>query len=121
MKNVLLVDNNLGFVYWAAQALGGIECQAWPASSTGDATSILFIRHVAPLDLLIINPAIRGAPLLVTRLRRSQPHLKVVALGQAGNKTIRGVDLWQPRPDPGGEEAWVREIERLVAGRKRAA
>jgi hypothetical protein len=124
MKNVLIVDNDLGFVYWSAQALAGLNCQPWPASSAGDATSILFIRHLAPLDLLIVNPCLRGAALLISRLRRSQPNLKVLGLGLNTEKNIRGVHAWHPRPDPDDDAAqtsWLREIGRLFDSHTRAA
>jgi hypothetical protein len=124
MKNVLIVDNDLGFVYWCAQALASVNCQPWPACGTGDATSILFIRHLAPLDLLILNPSLRGAPLLISRLRRSQPNLKVMALGARAEKVLRGVTVWQPRPasdDSAAQKAWLQEVERLFGSHQRAA
>jgi hypothetical protein len=124
MKNVLIVDNDLGFVYWSAQALTGLNCQPWPACSAGDATSILFIRHLAPLDLLIVNPCLRGASLLISRLRRSQPNLKVLGLGVENEKAIRGVHAWHPRPAPDdavGKSNWLHEIESLFSDRTRAA
>jgi hypothetical protein len=124
MKNVLIVDNDLGFVYWSAQALANMNCQPWPACSAGDATSILFIRHLASLDLLIVNPGLRGAALLITRLRRSQPNLKVLGLGRHNEKDIRGIHAWHPRPGPDdavAQQNWLREIARLFGTQTCAA
>jgi hypothetical protein len=124
MKNVLIVDNDLGFIFWLGQVLAGANYQPWPACNVLNATAMVAGRHLARLDLLILNPFLRGAAQFLSDLRRSQPDLKVLALGVDSDRLARGVNAWQPRPavaDLSAKHTWVLEIERVCGSQNRAA
>jgi hypothetical protein len=83
---VLIVDTDLGFVFWLGQALDNAGYQALPAKSIGDATALLGELNLE-IDLLIVSPFLEGARAFADTLRRSQGHLKLIAL----------IDEWEER------------------------
>jgi CheY-like chemotaxis protein len=124
MKNVLIVDNDLGFVYWLGEVLIDAGYQPWPACSVSDAITVVGRKPAIPLDLLIVNPSVRGASRLIDSYRRTQAQLKVMALGAHDEKVLPGVKAWREKPVPGDRSArqkWVRAIGRISSGQKRAA
>jgi len=123
MKNVLIVDSDLGFIFWLAELLVRAKYQPWPSCSTMDAISIVS-RRQTPLDLLIVNPSLRGASHLIRTLRENQPGLKVLAVDPLNDRQVRGVNAWHSRPhsaDPSAKQKWMREIDRVLHTQHRAA
>jgi hypothetical protein len=124
LKNVLIVDSDLGFIFWLAEVLVETHYQPWPACSALEAMSLVGQRKLTHLDLLIVNPSLRGASHLMTSLRRLQPDLKVLAVDPLNDRQVRGVNAWRARPNPGDHSAkqkWAREIERILSVEHRAA
>jgi hypothetical protein len=124
VKNVLIVDSDVGFIFWLAEVLVEANYQPWPACSALEAVSLVGRRHLAPLDLLIVNPSLRGALHLMSRLRRVQPDLKILAVDPLNDRQVRGVTAWRARPNAGDQSAkqkWAREIERILSVHHRAA
>jgi hypothetical protein len=124
MKNILIVDNDLGFIYWLGTVLIGADYQPWPACSVSDAITVVGRKPTVPLDLLIVNPSLPGISYLITLFRRSQADLKVMAAGPHDERSLPGVNAWRQKPIPGDESAkqkWVRAIERASSGQQRAA
>ena len=124
MKNVLIVDDNVGFLFWLGEVLAGANYQPWPASSSADAGKILKSRRLARLDLLVVNPSLRGVSSFIARLRRTRPTLKVLAVDPLNDKQLRGVNAWHARPnraDVSARQEWLREVGRIFSTQKRAA
>ena len=70
MKTVLIIENDLGWVFWLGQALDEIGYQALPAKDVADAISLL--RELkSNIDVLIVNPTLKGVVPFIERLRRS--------------------------------------------------
>ena len=119
MKNILIVDSDLGFVCWLGEALFGAGYQPWPACSVADAISVVGRKPAIPLDLLIVNPCLPGISHLITLYRRRQAHLKVIAVGRQDEQILPGVKAWHEKPGPRDKSAkqeWVRAIERIFSG-----
>jgi hypothetical protein len=124
MRNVLIVDNDLGFVFWLGEALSRANYQPWPACSVSDAITVVGSKHPVSLDLLIVNPSLPGASRLISHFRRSQTHLKVMALGLHDEKALSGIDARRERPtsaDLSARQKWVRAIDRMFGGHERVA
>ena len=81
MKNVLIVDNDLGFIFWLGAALVGAGYRPWPACSPSDAISVANRKPLSRLHLLVVNASLPGVSKLIAHLRRTQAHLRVSALG----------------------------------------
>ncbi|HUB82053.1 MAG TPA: hypothetical protein VMB03_24820 [Bryobacteraceae bacterium] len=124
MKHILIIDSNLGFLFWLGEALAEARHQAWPACNVAEAGAILRSRRLPRLDLLIVNPSVDGALRLVQRLRRARPDLKVLAVDPVNDEQVRGISDWRVRPqshDRSAKSQWLRHIERVIHVHKRAA
>lgn len=124
MKQILIIDSNLGFLFWLGEALAEAHHQAWPACNVSEAGAILRTRRLPRLDLLIVNPSVEGALRLVHRLRRVRPELKVLAVDPVNDEQVRGITDWRARPtgdDRSAKQQWLRHIERVIHVHKRAA
>ena len=59
-KTILILDTDLGFVFWLGEILTQAGYRAVPAQSIKEATSLM--RRLKTLaDLLIVSPAVHGA------------------------------------------------------------
>ncbi len=92
MKTVLIIDSDLGFVFWLGKTLDAAGYQTLPARNASDASALLSQPDARP-DLLIVNPSLPGIDSLIGRLRRSQEDLKIIAVSafaeadtETGNK-----------------------------------
>ena len=115
-KNVLIVENDLGFLFWLGGALNAGDYQSWPACGVSDANALVREGAVR-IDLLIINPSLPGVSKLIALLRRSHAKLKVIALGAEGKIRLRGINAWRRKPGPAGESAkqeWLEAVKNLV-------
>ncbi len=124
MKNILIVDSDIGFIFWLAKVLVDGGHQPWPACSTMDAVALVNRRHLAPLDLLVVNPSLLGATHFIRDLRKKQPNLKVLAVDPVNDRQVRGVNAWRVRPqaaDQATKEKWMQEIDRIFSRHHRAA
>jgi len=91
-QTVLIVDDDLGFVFWLGRALDESGCAAFPARSIPDAGALLRELKVS-LDLLIVNPTLPGTAGFIEGLRRSGAQFKVIAVTE---------DVEQPWDSPLG-------------------
>ena len=84
METILLIDSDLGFVFWLGQILDRAGYDALPAKSVPDALALLAELPIH-LDLLILDPYLPGAGSFVTTLRAAQPQLRVLNVTAAGS------------------------------------
>jgi len=80
METILLIDDDLAFVFWLGRILDGAGYAAYPAKDVEDARSLV-AQCGLPVDLLIINSATAGLAAFVRDLRMSRPGLEVVVVG----------------------------------------
>jgi DNA-binding response OmpR family regulator len=121
MKNILIVENDLGFIFWLGGALMAADYQPWPACGVSEANAL---AGKTAIDLLIVNPSLPGVSKLIAVLRRSQAKLKVIALGAEGEIKLSGIDAWRCKPGPAEKSAkqeWLKAVKNVFIGRKRAA
>ena len=115
-RTVLIVDPELGFVFWLGQALDRAGYQALPAKSCEDATELLKQLNVE-IDLLIVGHSLAGAGAFAAALRHSQGHLKVITVisdGEEPNSAFPGADATQfmlSGVDKASEREWLETIE----------
>jgi hypothetical protein len=115
---ILIVDSDLGFVFWLGHALDAAGYFSLPAKSIPDASELLRLLN-REVDLLVLNCSLFGAADLIGSLRRSQPHLKVLAAGDPGEPVsdVHGVDLTENKPaapDETSARRWLQSIRRLL-------
>ena len=124
VKNVLIVDKDLGFVFWLADVLIRAGYQPWAAFSPAEARALLAERKpLRRLDLLIVRGTLPGVSDLIAHFRETQQHLKVMALGPE-DRALTGVNVWHPVPgrsDDSAKQEWVRAIKDMASRQHRAA
>ena len=122
MKNILIVENDLGFIFWLGGALMAADYQLLPACGVSEASALTSKTAIA-IDLLIVNPTLPGVSKLIAVLRRSQAKLKVIALGAEGEIKLPGIDAWRRKPGPAEKSAkreWINAVRNVFIGHKHA-
>jgi ActR/RegA family two-component response regulator len=112
LQTLLLVDDDLAFVFWLAFGLEAHGLQTVPAKNSTAARALLG-RIEFPLRAAIVNAALPGTARLVKDLRRRQPDLKVISLAGASAAALAGSDAALERPsefDDAAKAEWVRAI-----------
>jgi len=121
VKTILLVDSDLGFLYWLGCTLCAAGYMALPAKNSQNAGELLSRLNVE-IHLLVVNSSMRGARTFAEELRRSQSDLKVIALiggGERPSAAFPGADASQHKCSCLGEFSeieWLETIEGVLAG-----
>ena len=121
-RNVLIVDGDLGFVFWLGRALDEAGYQALPAKSIADATALLDELSIG-IDLLIVNYSLPGAAAFSETLRQSQGrNLRVIALAEEWEESgaaLASADVLGRKPGSGvglaSRMEWVETIQGVFA------
>jgi DNA-binding response OmpR family regulator len=119
LKTVLILDDDLGFVFWLGHVLDAAEYSTLPAKSVSDAAQL--IRQLdLTLDALVINLAVVDAIDFIDDLHRSQEDLRVIGVldDPVEGVNIPGVNAVHLKPSIRGEAAkieWLQYIQRVVA------
>jgi hypothetical protein len=123
MRNpiILVVDSDLGFVFWLGQVFDHAGFSAFPAKSTTCAIELIR-EHKLSLDILVINPVIQHAVSFMTGLRQYGGYPKIVfALGQSSEtwSPVPEVDCIKPKPQQfttAVADEWINLIRTLSGG-----
>jgi len=101
VKNILIVDNDFGFVFWLGQALDAAGYEALPAKGVSEAVALLAELRVV-IDVIILRCNLPGADELVEKLRSTQRgRLKAIALIEQTierRELLSAWDGWQLKP-----------------------
>jgi hypothetical protein len=112
---VLIVDRDLGFIFWLGKVLAKAGYLAVPAKGC-ESGAELVSRLDLRIDVLIVSNAFADAGVLADGLRHSQRYLKVIAVlgdGEEPVSAFSGSDTTQYRPslqDEGSEMEWLKTI-----------
>ncbi len=114
---VLLVDSDLGFVFWLGQSLAEVGYEVIPAKSVPDALTLIAELQLS-VDLLILKDSLPGAADLVPILQYAREDLKVILAVEDGDSPMRlNADAQYRRPDRIDENAktgWLHVIQRVL-------
>jgi DNA-binding NtrC family response regulator len=115
---ILLVDPDLGFVFWLGQALDSAGYNALPAESVRSAQELIR-EHKVAVDILVIDPLLPDAFAFISHLRQSRPAFKVVAVIPEDWEKLTPmtkVDAFQRKPENLTAMAslqWINLIQNL--------
>ena len=94
MKNILIVDSDLRFVYWLCQVLDEAGYETVPATGVPEAVVAMEALGVW-VDVLIARRALPGADGLAAQLRASQQgRLKTIALIDQNDEPSELISAW---------------------------
>jgi CheY-like chemotaxis protein len=118
---ILIVEGDLGFVFWLGRALDYAGHSSLPAKDVQDASSLL--RDLNPdVALIIVNPRLSGAAALVQQMRGATPDIKVIELTENAREPgwrLPFADTCKSKPRVADEAAareWIAAVETILAG-----
>ncbi len=121
METVLILDNDLGFIFWLGRALSDSGFDPLPATSVRDALALLSHGRTKVV-LLIANPALEGVDRFVDNLRCFQGQVRTIAALEDEDddpvSMIAGADACQSKPTDGSDAAiteWLRLVNSIVS------
>jgi hypothetical protein len=98
---VLIIDHDLGFVFWLGQTLDALGYNTLPAKGVPEAIALLKELRVK-VDILIVSSSLPGAAEYVADQRQANSKLTVFALiderGAQAESRLEW-DVSQPKPD----------------------
>ncbi|MBZ5653508.1 MAG: hypothetical protein LAO18_23865 [Acidobacteriia bacterium] len=116
-KIVLLIDSDLGFVFWLGRTLAEVGYEAFPAKSVPDAFKLLDELQL-PVSLLIVRDSLPGIADLIAELRYLQNDLKVILTVEDVNTEIpRHADAQCLRPDSidkSSKSGWMQLVQKVL-------
>jgi DNA-binding response OmpR family regulator len=94
VKNILIVDNDLGFVFWLCQILGAEGYETVPAEGIAEAHAVLTQLRIW-VDVVIVRRTLPGADAFADELRSSQRGLlKAIALFNPSDEQVESMGAW---------------------------
>jgi len=117
---IMIVDGDLGFLYWLGCTLSAAGYLPLPALNCEDVGGVIERLQVG-VDILVIDSCLPGANELAVELTREHPQLKVIAVVRNDDKAeldYSRADAFQYKR-PGSDDAmgavWLETVRGVVA------
>ncbi len=121
---VLIVDEDIGFLFWLGDIFTEAGCQSMPALGCQEAVSLANRLGIEP-DLIVLNPFLPGIAGMLQDRIVAKRHPKIVSIG-APPKAVAaaiGIHAILDRPDatePISRRAWLERVRKLLGDYKRS-
>jgi hypothetical protein len=114
---VLIVDEDLGFIWWLGQIFSQAGCQVVPTLSSDQTLSLARDLNLK-VDLVVVNPELSGISELIQALSSTRPP-KVVAIRNHDSNIRVALPAHATLERPSGwgpvsEKEWLGCVRRLV-------
>ena len=118
-QSVLIVDDDLGFVFWLGELLAEAGYAAVPALDCEQAISHLKHFHVT-VSAAIVNPGLEGVSRLLQNLWKANQQLRIVVVPEPGAPAPLGITAYAVLEKPSGWESlsrqeWLRKVRKALA------
>ncbi len=115
---VLIVDDDVAFVWWLGETFTEADYQPVPALNSTEARSLIDSLD-AKVNVLVVNPALPAVAALVESLESADRDLKVVLIqdGRTSKAPRFRYDATLARPrgwEPVSREDWLRKLRTLL-------
>ena len=117
---ILLVDPDLGFLFWLARLLDCAGYQAFPAKSVADGMALINQLQLT-VSLMILNCSLPSAEALIASQRQTHRQLKVISLVTRDEERLPfalGVDAMCHKPnqvDQDSRNEWLQTVSCVLA------
>jgi DNA-binding response OmpR family regulator len=120
--NILIMDPDLGFVFWLGHLLEAAGYQSLPAKDVARARALINRFNVG-INLVIIGHSLEDVGDFVETLRRTQKELQVIYLyGESEEpRSSPGGDVWVCKPsspDQMSEAIWLEMVQDIFKRRE---
>jgi DNA-binding NtrC family response regulator len=115
--NILIIDDDVGFLWWLGELFNEIGYRSIPALNCREA--LARVRSlIGGVDLLVINPGLKGVAALVRILSRVQ-RPKIVLIYESVPKTIPSLEAAATLERPAGwgpvsRQEWRQKVSRVL-------
>lgn len=115
---VLIVDQDVGFVFWLGEIFAELGCQAVPALDCTQAVSITSALNLK-IDLVVVNPRLPGVSKMMKKLICAGRSLKVVVIRERNVEAISKLPAHAILDRPSGRGAisrqgWLNRIRNIL-------
>lgn len=87
---VLILDQDLGFVFWLAEIFNEVGCQVAPGLDYTQAVSLTKRFHLS-VDLVVVNPALEWAQQVLSTLSARGRTPKIVVIRDEMTKSVGAI------------------------------
>ena len=119
---VLLVDSDLGFVFWLGQTLEKGGYVAFPAKNLPEAFKLIASLHFS-VAVMIVDESLPDLPQYISTIRLEHRGVKIILLIEHDDVGLRvDVDARCRRADPADENSareWLQLIRRVLSSKPR--
>ena len=117
-QTVLIVDDDLGFVWWLGDIFIEVGGRALPALNCGEAV-VLTKRFGVEPDLIILNPSLPGASKMLQSYVQTKPHLKIVTIGPPSKALATSIHVHATLERPSQMEPilrteWLEKLRKVL-------
>jgi len=115
----LIVDDDVAFVFWLGEMFTANGYQAYPALNCRQALA-LAKKLALQIDVLVLNPKLRGAARAMEVLSNGRPSLHVILIRDPSESATSVPDSTHPaldRPRAGApvvREQWIAQIRKVL-------
>jgi len=112
---VLIVNEDLGFIFWLGDIVTEARCLCIPALNSLQAISLVRELKVE-IDLLIVNPALAGVSEMIETLNNAQHSYQIVSSVDKTLNRTRNIHAEATRPilEPVLRQKWLQEVHKIV-------
>jgi DNA-binding NtrC family response regulator len=114
---VLIIDEDLGFVWWLGQIFSQAGCQVVPTLNTEQMVALTRDLNLK-VDLIVVNPELSGVPEMLQALTKARsPKIVAIRNHDSDLGSALNADATLERPSgwgPVSEKEWLGCVRRLV-------
>ena len=114
---VLIVDEDLGFVWWLGQIFSQAGCQVVPTLNAEQMVTLTRDLNLK-VDVIVVNPELSGVPEMLQALTTDRfPKIVAIRNHDSGIECALNADATLERPSgwgPVSEKEWLGCVRRLV-------
>ncbi len=119
-RTVLIVDDDVAFLWWLGEMFTDAGYQAVPALSCSQALAVVNGLNLN-IDVLVISASLSGSIRLVRSLERPGGDLRIVLVADSNDLAVHGLryDAILTRPsgwEPVSRPDWLRKLHTLLEG-----
>ena len=117
-QTILIVDEDIGFVWWLGDMLKEVGCRVLPALACGEAVLLTKQLGIEP-DLIIVNPSLAGTPQMLQFFIHTKSHLQIVTTGAPSKALTASIHVGAILERPSANEPairgqWLEKLRKLT-------
>jgi hypothetical protein len=119
LTTVLIIDGDLGFVFWLGHVLDTAKYSALPAKGVPEA-ALLVMQLDLKVEVLVVNLSLPGATDFIAAVHRLRTEVRVIGVVNEDwpAENIRGLNVTYQKPtvlDEAAKSEWLRRVGKVLS------